>query len=819
MHPKSRPSSDGDNVESASNQYELHGDRPFGAGQSPAFARVVSALQSCTSTAKGVRALCPAHDDHTPSLDVDCGDDGRVLLNCRSAQCSSQSIVTALGLEMRDLFPTNGAANPAPAKREAKKNLKRHETMHAAVRAAHWSATDKKRDGSVTTYEYTDASGQIVGALVRVDFEDSRKKQLRRVTRDGDAWLCRDMPAPKPLYRRHRLAEHDSLDPIAFVEGEKCADALEELGFTATTSAGGAHAPLGDTDFSDLRGKRILIFPDNDTPGRNYCAQVVRQVQQAKATEVLVVAIPDLPEGGDVFDWIEAKRNAGATQDEIFSEFRDLFELACELDPDDVRDAHDTDDGDKAGLVPLGERDPETNRVVLSPRRTLPTGQAFLRDFYMHGAHPTLFDLGSVLWSWQGNRYVLVEDAALLHDLHPWLHKALRYVYDKAAGKLVLADFESNPGTAKAALLTVRAESFLPATTPVPGWLDEGAAEFEPRELLPCKSTTLHLPSGKLLEPTPRLFNFNALDFDFDPNAPEAVRWLAFLAELFGDDHESIDLLQEWFGYCLTADTSLQKMLLLVGPRRSGKGTIARVLTKLVGQTNVVGPTVSSLGNNFGLQPLLGKSMAIVSDARFAGDNIMTVVERLLCISGEDSITVDRKFKEAVTQTLPIRFMFLTNELPRFNDASTALAGRFLILRLTQSFYGKENTGLTDALLAELPGILLWAIDGWHKLRSRGRFLEPESSQSCVQDIEDLSSPVSAFVRERCVVGPGHRVACAELYASWTDWCAADGRTTHTTAQVFGRDLAAAFPGIPRRRCTGRSAFYDGIGLDRGEER
>lgn len=56
-------------------------------------------------------------------------------------------------------------------------------------------------------------------------------------------------------------------------------------------------------------------------------------------------------------------------------------------------------------------------------------------------------------------------------------------------------------------------------------------------------------------------------------------------------------------------------MLLIVGPKRSGKGTIARVLTRLIGNGNVSGPTTSSLAGPFGLQPLIGKTLAIVSDA------------------------------------------------------------------------------------------------------------------------------------------------------------------------------------------------------------
>jgi len=335
----------------------------------------------------------------------------------------------------------------------------------------------------------------------------------------------------------------------------------------------------------------------------------------------------------------------------------------------------------------------------------------------------------------------------------------------------------------------------------------------DPRDLLPCLSGNLHIPTGQMLASTPALFNINALDFDYDPQAEAPERWIKFLEQLWGDDLESVELLQEWMGYCLVADTSLQKMLLLVGPRRSGKGTIGRIITKLAGAGNVVGPTTSSLAGAFGLQPLIGKSLAIVSDARFSGENISVVVERLLCVSGEDTLTVDRKFLGSVTMKLPTRFMFLTNELPRMNDSSAALAGRFVILRLTNSFYGQEDPALTSQLTEELPGILLWALDGLKRLRTRGHFVMPQSVAEAVQELEDLASPVLAFVRDRCVIKVGTRVWVDNLYAAWKSWCEQDGRTIVTNKQTFGRDLAAAVAGVVRRRGAGDVPFYDGISL------
>ena len=114
--------------------------------------------------------------------------------------------------------------------------------------------------------------------------------------------------------------------------------------------------------------------------------------------------------------------------------------------------------------------------------------------------------------------------------------------------------------------------------------------------------------------------------------------------DLWPDDAESQRTLQQWFGYVLSGRTDLHKILLLVGPTRAGKGVIGRILTSLVGTENVTGPTLASLAQNFGLQPLIGRTLAIISDARL-GSGRSVIVERLLSISGEDHLTIDRKYK------------------------------------------------------------------------------------------------------------------------------------------------------------------------------
>ena len=178
---------------------------------------------------------------------------------------------------------------------------------------------------------------------------------------------------------------------------------------------------------------------------------------------------------------------------------------------------------------------------------------------------------------------------------------------------------------------------------------------------------------------------------------------------MWPQEPDAIAVLGEWFGYIVSGRLDLHKILLMVGPTRGGKGVIARILSAMIGKRNVCGPTLNSLGGDFGLAPLIGKSLAVISDARFVGKNSGIVVERLLSISGEDTLTVNIKYREQWTGKLPCRLHVISNELPRLGDASTAVIGRIVLLPLSRSWLGKEDHDLEAALLAELPGILNWS--------------------------------------------------------------------------------------------------------------
>lgn len=430
--------------------------------------------------------------------------------------------------------------------------------------------------------------------------------------------------------------------------------------------------------------------------------------------------------------------------------------------------------------------------LVLDREAPLAIARDFLERRYQAGGYRTLHHYAGEFNAWDGAGWLSREEASLRAEIYADLEAA------KVETSKGLADFRPDSRIVSAILDALRAATFLPADTPTPSWTEYAADCCPPAaEIAPVRNGLLHLPQMELLPATPTFWCQAPLAAPWLPDGPPPASFLQFLSELWPADQQSIDCLQEIFGLMLTPDTKHQKIFLLCGPRRSGKGTIVRVLTALFGAGNVAAPTLASLGTQFGLAPLIGKTVAVIADARLGGKtDQQAIAERMLSISGEDALTVDRKYTAAWTGRLPVRFIVATNELPRIADASGALASRFLVLKLERSFLGFEDTGLTSRLLEELPGILRWAVDGWRRLQDRGRFLQPDSAADAAATIEELGAPISAFIAEECTTGPGCEVVAAHLFERWRAWCERQGRVRPGSAQSFGRDLRAALPGV-----------------------
>lgn len=405
---------------------------------------------------------------------------------------------------------------------------------------------------------------------------------------------------------------------------------------------------------------------------------------------------------------------------------------------------------------------------------------------------------------WNGSAY----EARTPVEIHHLLYEFMRHCLTERKlknGDAEIVAFTPNKKNVEDVMHALRAATHRRISEP-PSWLARPASYPAAGELMAFQNGLLHLDSKTLMASTHEMFNLSALPFPYQPDTAQPEAWMAFLSSLWPDDQQSVDTLQEIIGYLMTDDTSYQKAFMLVGAPRSGKGTILRVIGEILGTANITSPSLSTLGRQFGLQAMIGKRAAILSDARLSGmADQQAIVENILKITGEDSVSIERKNQASWEGKLNARFVFASNETPSFADASGALPNRFIMLRFDNSFLGKEDHSLTKRVLKELPSIINWCLSGLSRLRERGYFEPTDSSKEIQQEMRDMASPVSAFVRERCVLHEQASVDAYQLFNEWRDWCKQVGRDHPGTESTFGRMLKAAFPMVSKTQPRGDS--------------
>lgn len=490
-------------------------------------------------------------------------------------------------------------------------------------------------------------------------------------------------------------------------------------------------------------------------------------------------------------------------------------------------------------LSRLGVDDPGYPAHLEAPGPDDPRAVArqLISDRYMRGATPRLVQWRGGFYRWFLGAWAEVSRDVIRAEVYDYLEPRWHWVPPKADRPPGKAEWKPNRASVtnvvdaleSAVLLDPAVEdrswlSWRPAEQVGPdalrsGWVtDPDAAPVPPKYLIPLRDGAIDRRDRSPIDADPRLFILWSLPITRRDLATAAAptAWLEFLGTLWPDASDQVAALQEWFGYTVSGRTDLQKMLNIVGPKRSGKGTIARTLTLLVGEANVAGPSLSGLATNFGLASCIGKTLAVIGDARWGIRDQQVVVSRLLGITGEDAIDVDRKNRDVWTGRMSVRIMILSNDLPDLRDSSAALPSRFITLQTTRTFFGVEDLTLESRLAAEMPGILLWALDGLDRLAEQGRFTETAVGREMADTLRRLASPAAVFVEDECLVGPEFTADWDHVFAAWRAWCEDEGHTAIGTRNSLSRNLKSVVYGLStaRAQISGtRTRLAVGLGL------
>jgi putative DNA primase/helicase len=470
------------------------------------------------------------------------------------------------------------------------------------------------------------------------------------------------------------------------------------------------------------------------------------------------------------------------------------------------------------------------DEIVLNKQTPLLSAQVFRRR-----EQPTLINYQDEWLSWNGSAYEVIEARTMRALVHDLLGRAktvtFESIVDAQTGKRKhvegRAPFNPKKGDVDQVLDALESICHVPnGEMDPPSWKGTPAklAALDPRNIISFKNGLLDITTRTLYPPSDRFFTRNALAIEYSPIAPAPLQWLAFLDDVLQGRGSSIDLLQEIIGYLITPDTSKQKVFMLWGRPRCGKGTILRITTALVGPRNVRFPTIKLLGGRFGLVGLIGASVAQVTDMDVRNENeLSTALTNINGISGEDGQQIERKGISDWCGVLGARFVLSSNTLPKAGSQTEAFLARLLVVPFEVTVMGREDRGLTAKLMTELPGILNWALDGLDRLRARGDFDEPPESKSAKRRVRFLSNPLHGFVEEHCVlVGPNAGTDKDVLYEAFDRYCTSINAKPWTKA-VFTEEIQKVFPGVRegrRRRTptaarpTPREPCYFGIELN-----
>ena len=415
--------------------------------------------------------------------------------------------------------------------------------------------------------------------------------------------------------------------------------------------------------------------------------------------------------------------------------------------------------------------------------------RTFLDGYYTSEEGYSLVHYADDFFIYVGTHYEIIEEATIRSKVYAFLDKC-----KKPAKQGSLAPFNPSPATVSGAIDAIKSIVHLanhPNTKP-PIWLEDySAAKPNASKLVSLRNGIFHLEDSIMLPHSLGFFTQNSLPFEYNPAATSPI-WDHFLQSVWPDDSESIECLQEMFGYILSGDTRQQKFFNIIGPRRSGKGTINKVLVALLGQHNTVAPELGELCDTFGLQPWLGKLLASFTDARAPERNRSAVVSQLLRIVGGDTITVNRKNKESWNGYLPTRLVIYSNEVLQLTENSNALTGRMIVLKMTKSFFNKEDTDLSHKLEQELSGIFNWAMEGLKRRLARGgHFLQPQSGKEYLNLMAELGNPIGTFVEDALEFDPKAFVKKEDVFSAFKHW-ALKKSMTPGTEQAFKRRFLAA---------------------------
>ncbi len=681
---------------------------------------VLDKLSGVTKSGNGFQALCPGHDDSNPSLHIEQGNDGRVLLKCH-AGCVLEEIISPIGLSKKDLFPL--PSTPSNSKQN---------TITLEELASKFQLPVKCLEDGFGFHEHLNG---IRFPFVDYDGRINVVNQIRTQASPGRThWDPKGMGEHIVPFGRGQRDINDT--SLVLVEGVSDVVTMHYHGLKNVLGVPG-NTMHGKLKFEDIKEvERVFIIEEQDGGGGKVFVDNVgkRLSQLGFEGKALRVILPTK----DVNDL--HKLNS--------EKFNDSFSTALS----------------DATTIALPLLEDEEEKTILFPCTDLGNSE---RLIHHHGADIRFCTVWGKWLIWDGKRWKVDDTNRIFH----LAKEVVRDIYNETAA---IVDADQRAKHAKHAH-TSESNARLSAMVDLTSKAIE--AQVTPQQLdadpmlFNVENGTVDLQTGKLLPHVRENLISKIANVKYE-SAATCPRFLQFQSEIFSGDTDLTDYKQRLAGYQLTGLTIEQQFCIEFGDGANGKSTDEQLKLALLGDYAMQTPPETLMtrrpsGINNDIARLRGARFVVAMESSSDHQLNESLVKQM---TGGDTITARYLFGEFFEFKPEFKITLATNHRPKITGIDHAIWRRIHFVPYMVSFSEEQqDKRLLEKLLDERSGILNWMIQGCLKWQSNG-LNPPDTVVQAVAAYRAEEDVFGRFLEEMCVIGPDYDELSNELFNTYEQW-------------------------------------------------
>lgn len=333
--------------------------------------------------------------------------------------------------------------------------------------------------------------------------------------------------------------------------------------------------------------------------------------------------------------------------------------------------------------------------------------------------------------------------------------------------------------------------------------------------MLGCPAGVLDLRTGNFLPPNKKIKPISSIAVDPDDKAT-CPQWEQFLQEIYMGDSELIGFVKRLLGYSLTGTIEEQCVFCFYGQGANGKSTLTDTIIALMGNYGYPMPfsTIefqnrSAISND--LAHLYGKRFVVASETQ---EGVKLNEGRLKSLTGGDMVTARFMYKEYFSFKPMAHFLLAFNHKPIITDDSEGAWRRIYLIAHNRIFKSHERDKKLDKkLLAELPGILNWMIEGCREWQQSG-LIVPRSVIAGTEEYRQEMNPLRQFVEDTLIIGE-YCCRVTDLWSVYNDWADTNRERFRLSQRKFNSRLESM--GFERKAAridsTNPEKYWTGVGL------